>query len=258
MSSSSWGWVAAKATGTSHLRMGRGCDDFGGCTLVQVADGDVLILAVSDGAGSAEHAATGARLATLAFSRRAAAYVKSGGNVASLSHQIALDWLDDIRDRIATAANERGAAPRDFAATLIGCVVTPDHTTFVHVGDGAGVVRLVATEDWQVGSWPSHGEYASTTYFVTDDPEPNVSISHVQGRVGEVAIFSDGLERLVLNFSSQTAFAPFFDKVFAPLTRSCAPRRHRRLSGHLTDLLNSPSICDKTDDDKTLFLAKRL
>lgn len=258
MSSSSWGWVAAKATGTSHLRMGRGCDDYGGCTLVQVPDGNVLILAVSDGAGSAEHAATGARLTTLAFSRRAAAFVKSGGNVASLSQQTALDWLDDIRDRIARAANKQGCAPRDYAATLIGCVVTPDHTTFVHVGDGAAVVRLVESLEWQIGTWPNHGEYASTTYFVTDDPQPKINVTHVKGRAGEVAIFSDGLERLVLDFSNQTAFAPFFDKIFAPLTDTSLARRDRRLSGHLTTLLNSQSICDKTDDDKTLFLAKRL
>ena len=148
MSSTSWGWVVAKATGTSHLRAGKGCDDFGGCTLLQIPDADVLILAVSDGAGSAEHSAIGARLTTLAFARRAAAFVKSGGDIASLSQQTALDWLDDVRDRIARAAGERGAAPRDFAATLVGCDVTPDHATFVHVGDGAGVIRLIATQPY--------------------------------------------------------------------------------------------------------------
>jgi hypothetical protein len=256
MSSPSWGWIAAKATGTSHTRSGRGCDDFGGCAVVHCAEQNVLVLVVSDGAGSAEHSAMGSRLATIRFARCAFAFLKSGGNVSSLSQQTALDWLDDIRDRIAGAAEKIGASPRDFAATLVGCLVSPSHATFIHVGDGAVVFRLVDAEEWQIGSWPSHGEYASTTYFVTDDPEPRVTISHVHGAVGEVAIFSDGIERLVLEFSNQTAFAPFFNKVFSPLDGSSAGR-NRLLSRHLNNLLESPSVCEKTDDDKTLFLAKR-
>ena len=36
-------------------------------------------------------------------------------------------------------------------------------------------------------SWPAQGEYASTTYFVTDDPDPRTIISHVEGEVAEVA-----------------------------------------------------------------------
>ena len=108
-----------------------------------------------------------------------------------------------------------------------------------------------------IGTWPSQGEYASTTYFVTDDPEPRVTVSHVEEAVGEVAIFSDGIERLVLDFSSRTAFAPFFDKVFGPIDGN-STGRDRALSKHLKALLESPSVCEKTDDDKTLFLAKRI
>jgi hypothetical protein len=257
MTSGVWKWAAAKATGTSHLRAGKGCDDYGGCALVRGPTADTLILVVSDGAGSAEHSSLGSRLATLTFVKRASEYLRSGGDVSLLTKQTALEWLDAVRDRIFRAAELLGGSPRDLAATLVGCLVTPHHTACVHVGDGGIVIRLANSNEWQVASWPSHGEYASTTYFVTDDPEPNVLVSHIEGEVKEVSLFTDGIERLVLEFASQTPFTPFFDRMFGPF-KDTVGGRDRRISEQLRLLLESPLVCDKTDDDKTLFLAKRV
>jgi len=257
MISPSWRWAAAKATGTSHIRVGKGCDDFGGCTVVQDAGAEALVVVVSDGAGSAEHSAIGSRLVTMRFVRLASKFFKSGNEVKSLTQQTVLEWLDDIRDNISNTAKDLGATPRDFAATLVAGLVTATHASFIHVGDGAAVFRLVDREEWQIGSWPAHGEYASTTYFVTDDPEPNVTVSHVDGAIAEISIFTDGLERLVLNFSDQTPFAPFFNKVFGAFNAK-SRRRDRNISRQLSILLESQSVCEKTDDDKTIFLVKRV
>lgn len=253
----SWRWAAAKATGTSHLRTQRGCDDYGGCTIVRRSSADALIVVVSDGAGTAEHSAIGSRLVTMRFIRCASRFLKSGRDVSSVTTQTALEWLDDIRDRISRAAKELGATPRDFAATLVAGLITPTHAAFIHVGDGAAVFRLVDNDEWQVGSWPAHGEFASTTHFVTDDPEPKVIVSHVDAAVGEVSIFTDGIERLVLEFSNQTPFSPFFNKVFGAF-RDSSSGRDRNISRQLSVLLESPSVCEKTDDDKTIFLVKRV
>jgi hypothetical protein len=257
MNSPSWRWAAAKATGTSHIRTRRGCDDFGGCTIVQQSGTEALIVVVSDGAGTAEHSAIGSRIVTMRFIRCASKFLKSGGDVNSLTQQVALEWLDDVRDRISSVAKELGGTPRDFAATLVAGLIAPTHASFVHVGDGAAVFRLVDGDEWQVGSWPAHGEYASTTYFVTDDPEPKVTVTHVDGAIGEVSIFTDGIERLVLEFSNQTPFSPFFDKVFNAFNGS-GLGRDRNISRQLSVLLESPSVCEKTDDDKTIFLARRV
>ena len=253
----SWEWAGAKATGTSHIRAGKRCDDFGGCLLVSCAGAETLIAVASDGAGSAEHSAIGSRLATIRFIRCASEFLKSGGSIASLTQQTVLNWLDDVRDCISGAAVKLECTPRDFAATLVACIAGPDHATFVHVGDGAAVFRLKDSSEWQIGSWPAHGEYASSTYFVTDEPEPRIAVSHVPGSIGEVSVFTDGIERLVLDFSNQTAFAPFFERVFAALKGEGHPR-DRSISKQLGVLLDSPSVCDKTDDDKTLILAKRV
>lgn len=257
MSEPSWEWVSASAIGTSHLRGNRGCDDSGACIFVHGRAESALIAVCSDGAGSAQRSSVGSRIVVRAFCRNARSYLQNGGTVAGLSREIASDWLDDMRGRIATVANTSGLIPRDFAATLVGCIVSDRGAQILHVGDGAAVYRTSKSDDWAVASWPSHGEYASTTYFVTDDPEPSFELSAIDGEVSELAVFTDGIEHLVLNFSNNTAFPPFFNQMFSGF-KSGGSGKHRKLSQHLSNYLQSPSICDKTDDDKTLLLARRI
>jgi hypothetical protein len=111
--------------------------------------------------------------------------------------------------------------------------------------------------DWQVPTWAAQGEYAATAFFVTDDPQPSIQFYFVDHPINEIAVFSDGLERLVLDFSSHTAHAPFFEKMFATLS-SASTGRNRDLSRALKGFLDGPSVCDRIDDDKTLILAKRM
>jgi len=124
------------------------------------------------------------------------------------------------------------------------------------VGDGGAVFRLQGSADWKVGSWPASGEYASTTFFVTDDPQPRFTITHLQGTVGDIALFTDGIERLVLDFATESPFAPFFEKIFAQFGQD-KRRRDRSLSKNLRLMLESPAVCERTDDDKTILLGKR-
>jgi Protein phosphatase 2C len=251
-----WSWAAARSIGTSHIRTGKGCEDFGACLEVAGPSDTVLIAIASDGAGSASHSAVGSWITTRVFVKSAAKYVREGNSLKSLSSDQVFDWLDDIRDRIATVATRMMSTPRDFAATLVGCLIGADQSVFVHIGDGAFVCRAEGNTEWYVPSWPAQGEYASTTFFVTDEPEPRVHFVNLEQPTEEVAVFSDGIERLALEFSSKSAFTPFFDKMFAPLQDSQIGR-NRQLSRDLRRFLDGPSVCERTDDDKTLVLAKR-
>lgn len=251
-----WSWAAARSIGTSHIKAGKGCEDFGACLEVAGSSDTVLIAVASDGAGSACHSATGSWITTRVFAQVAAKYVLHGHDLRDLSSDTAREWLDDIRDRIGAAASRLGAVPRDFAATLVGCVIGSEWSAFIHVGDGAFVFRREGDLVWSVPTWPAQGEYAATTFFVTDEPEPHVQFATVSDAIDEVAVFSDGLERLVLEFSTKTAFSPFFEKMFVPLRESTVGR-DRKLSRDLRSFLDGPSVCEKTDDDKTLFSAKR-
>jgi hypothetical protein len=165
--------------------------------------------------------------------------------------------LDDVRNRIYRAAEMRATIPRQMAATLIGAIVYPDRAIVCHVGDGACVLRRKNSKLWEVPSWPAHGEYASSTYFITDDPEPKLDFISLNGEFSELAVFSDGIERLTLDFGNLNAFERFFDPIFTPLTK-LGPGRDRALSASLRRYLDSPRVTERTDDDKSLVLARRI
>jgi hypothetical protein len=224
---------------------------------LQLGDCGTLIAVVSDGAGSAEFSAIGSRIVVNGFARHAAAYLKSGQSLKNICRETVLGWLDDIRESIYRAAEDRAVRPRDMAATLVGAIVSANHTVVAHIGDGACALRRENSTDWEVPSWPAHGEYASTTFFVTDDPQPNLDLVTIEGVVSDIAVFSDGLERIALDFNNKTAYAPFFDSKFIPLA-GLAAGRHRSLSTALRNYLDSGPILERTDDDKSLILAQRL
>lgn len=254
MTRSHWMWVGACATGSSHTRTGTLCQDRAGCSQL---DCGTLVAVVSDGAGSAEFSGIGSRIVVNGFTRCALAHLKSAQPPAEISHETILGWLDDIRGQIYLAAEQRAVRPRDLAATLVGVIVSTDRAIVAHVGDGACVLRRENSPDWEVPSWPAHGEYVSTTYFVTDDPQPDLNLVTVEGAFSDVAIFSDGLERIALDFTNKIAYAPFFDSKFVHLAESPAGR-HRSLSAGLRKYLDSGPILERTDDDKSLILARRV
>lgn len=255
MSRFNWVWVGACATGSSHTRTGTLCQDRAGC--LQLSDCGALIAVVSDGAGSAEFSAIGSRIVVNGFTRCALAHLKSENAIAQISPEMILTWLDEIRGRIYLAAEQRSVRPRDMAATLVGAIVSNNRAVIAHVGDGGCALRRKNSNDWEVPSWPAHGEYASTTYFVTDDPQPRLNLATVEGEFSDVALFSDGLERIALDFNNVSAYAPFFDSKFIHLA-DLPGGRNRRLSVGLRQYLDSGPILERTDDDKSLILARRI
>src|SRR5437868_15466227 len=63
-----WTWAAAAAIGTSHMQSGTLCQDAFACRVWRSPSGsEVLVAALADGAGSAERAGCGAKLASALF-----------------------------------------------------------------------------------------------------------------------------------------------------------------------------------------------
>jgi hypothetical protein len=164
------------------------------------------------------------------------------------------EWVDASRDVITHVAERREVARRDFAATLISVVSDGNETIIAHIGDGS-VVAKVETGGWQALSWPSHGEYASTTFFITDDPKPRLQITRFREPLTRLVAFTDGLERLALDFTNGVPFEPFLDAVSTPVAQSQAAARDGNLSRALREFLNSARVNERTDDDKTLLVA---
>jgi hypothetical protein len=256
MRSGQWRWASARATGTSHLRRNAPCDDFGAALEVKSATETVFVQTVSDGAGSAPHARFGARFVCAAMAR-ALRHALAKKPLSEIADDEILGWLDGVRDGIAHLAAAKNSKPRNFAATMVCAAIGQGTSIVLHIGDGAFIYRKRAGL-WRVASWPVQGEYAGTTHFVTDDTLPPIAITRITGRVVESAMFSDGLERMALSFEKRGPFTPFFETMLAPLRGAKGSGRNKLLSSHLHSFLESAAVNARTDDDKTLILAKRV
>lgn len=171
--------------------------------------------------------------------------------------EVVLDWIDAVRDLISTVAGRRDLKPRDFATTLVFAVSNGPQSIFAHIGDGGIVARESESGTWFCPTWPNQGEYASSTYFLTDETPPPVRICSLDWPIDAFAVFSDGIERLALNFAEQRPHEPFFGGMIKPVELADGPGKNRRLSDGLAVFLNSERVNERTDDDKTLVLAAR-
>ena len=236
--SQAWRWAGACSIGSAHIKSGLECQDRASCLLLSVNGQDFLSVVISDGAGSAREAARGAAIVCTGFQRLVTGHLRKGGTLAAIDEVTVAHWIDEIRDCINAVSAQAGRIPRDYAATLVAAVIGPDSAVVTHVGDGAAVLRSRETGGWSVPSWPFHGEYASTTRFVTDDPQATFDLVLVEGTVDRVAVFSDGLEHLVLDHRERTAPASFFERFVAPVANAEMAGRDRKLSKHLRAYLD--------------------
>jgi hypothetical protein len=225
------------------------------CFSTRYGDKDVLVAIVSDGAGSASHGGQGASLVCRSISSAVRRHLTSTHRLPS-DEDIA-NWLDQTRDLLFAVAERRGLVPRDFAATLVCAVSDASECLVAHVGDGCVVMRDDSSGEWVAPIWPDHGEYASTTSFVTDDVIPTIRVTRHRSPAAAIALFSDGLERLALDFTTKRPFAGFLDVVVRPVLASEKVGRDAKLSVQLKEYLESSAVNGRTDDDKTLVIAVR-
>ncbi|MEJ0052135.1 MAG: PP2C family serine/threonine-protein phosphatase [Methylovirgula sp.] len=254
------GWTVASACskGSSHSKIGTPCQDSAQVSFIETLEGELLIATVSDGAGSAGHSEVGSKLAVENLAALVEEYFSDGSRLEDLDREIAAHWMLHIQDALCADAARAGRQVRDYACTLIGAIVGPQSAAFFQIGDGA-IVAAHDTDEWDYVFWPQHGEFANSTNFVSSrDVLTILDFQFSHRRVDELCLFTDGLENLLLHQASRTVHKPFFQSIFKPLRQSERCGVDDELSQALNRYLSSDQICEKTDDDKTLVLAKRL
>jgi hypothetical protein len=251
-----WRTAYGSAIGTAHVRNGAVCQDAGCCAVVRPVDGpEILVASVADGAGSAPQSEHGARLAVEAFQRDFAAAAQGEAGLDAIGRDFVLQWLADTQAAIQTLATASGYQAKDYACTFLGAVITDQAAVYVQIGDGA-----IVTDDadgFRAIFWPQHGEFANSTFFLTmEDAAAIIQVERRDGAVQELAMFSDGLERLVLDMTARTVHAPALRPIFGWLA-STEPAPGGGPSAVVTAYLNSANVNRRTDDDKTLIMATR-
>lgn len=211
---------------------------------------DSILAVVSDGAGSAKFGRYGARIVCRFFLSKFVEWFRTNSDFPT--DEELRYWMDNLRDITSGISRKKGTLPRQFAATLAAIVARPTDTLTLHIGDSAIVGRR--SEEWDVLCWPQNGEYASSTYFFTDDPEPQLHIGRDPRDHDAFALFTDGVGDLALSHLERVAHPRFFGPMISPVDATTDRGHLFGLSDKLSTYLSSPSVCERTDDDKTLIL----
>ncbi len=252
-----WRLLAESVPGTSHARTNTPCQDSHKVTNYPICGSHYLVLACSDGAGSASHSDVGSRIACEAAVDEACRFLNTGASLAAVDRPTAISWLQAIRIRLAAEAEKKGVELRQLAATLLLAVEGPNTSVFLQIGDGA----IVTFEPTPLGAgirtvfWPQNGEYANTTSFLTDDKFGDLAMFERRDKCHTgIAAFTDGVQLLALDFCLKAAHRPFFEPFFKQLLDASEPDNLHIPFRHF---LNSKQVNDRTDDDKTLVIAVR-
>lgn len=165
------------------------------------------------------------------------------------------DAATAARDRLSAVARDQAIELREFASTLLAVITGPQGGAVLQIGDGVIVVSEQGS-DWRWAFWPQHGEYANTTHFLTDeDATAFLQVDHLGAAVSDIALTTDGLERLALHYGSKAVYRPFFDGIFNPLHQAEGAGEITSLSTALDAFLKSERVSARTDDDVSLIIA---
>jgi len=250
-----WKVIGQSVIGSSHIQNGKTCEDALCCQLITIEnENEALIGFVSDGAGSAKYAANASQTTVKLAVGIAQNLIGSGIEIGE-EHLLAL--VEQVYDALNTMAKELNEPINEFSCTLLGFIILPERACFLQIGDGA-IVRADATGYFTHIWWPHNGEYQNTTTFLIDDPNfPNLRTKIIEESISEVAIFTDGLQMLALNNETETVHQPFFNNLFKWLRKASDEEHVSILNNKLNEYLAGDIINNRTDDDKTLFLATK-
>lgn len=252
-----WKVIARSVIGTSHQQLNLPCQDYGRYLLL---DGEILIGAVSDGAGSAKYAEIGSKN-TVEESLRFLQASQDNSDQKLLSQEILTEELtqalfsqlvESVRSRLTNVASEIEGNLSDLASTLLVFIATPYWLAAMQIGDGFMVIRG-GNEKYRLLFQPDKGEYINETTFVTSDHAlESMQVKVLSELPSFICVATDGVERVSLNLVQWMPFSPFFQPLEDYLRETDNPEQDDE---YLMAFLNSERLNARTTDDKTLLLS---
>ena len=255
-----WRTLCQSVMGSFHVQTGLPCQDYGAC---KVLGQDVLLGAVADGAGSAEHSDLGAKKtveASLKFLADAfdgdnlekTAFAETGTEpeLTKIFQKLFPQLLAHIQQTLEEYAKKEQLDIKDLATTLLVVLVTSKWLAAMQVGDGFIVFKPVGG-DYQLLFQPDKGEYINETTFVTaSNALQDIQIRVLAKPVAFICMATDGVEKVSVNYTNWEPFPPFFQPLEEYLQQTENP-----LDEDLKEFLEREDLNKLTTDDKTLLLA---
>jgi hypothetical protein len=260
------GWKAAGVSvrGFSHEVSGDPCQD---SHLLAVLPGGWLVVVTADGAGSARYSDLGSQTACQVVLDALSARLRKRPLVkpADVSLADVRRWVEGAveaaRERITALAAEKGGQIADCHATLVGCIAGEDGGYFFHIGDGAGFAIDASDPAHCIISGPENGDYADTTYFLTEDGwKDRLRVDSFDRRCDLILLMSDGVTPMAMKSGAMKSGegGPHAVMSFVePINRFLAGVERERGEAALTGSLSADGVRDITGDDKTLVWALR-
>ena len=253
----SWNYFSSSVTGTSHHSTKTPCQDKH--LVLTSNDGKWLAAVVSDGAGSAKFAETGAENTVKIF---AEALVSLS---SILDSKAPGSWINDflIEKILRVRQTLRDVAGKDeineYHCTLVAALVGENGGFSIHIGDGhitGGNFELlndgkINLNSENIISLPENGEYANETYFITEGNWiKHIRVSPLPA-LDWITLSSDGGSSLLFDGSDNVK--PGF---LVPIL-VFAIDEPQNASKFLTTTISDPKANQLTSDDKTIVVAYR-
>ena len=238
-----WFCASASTTGRGHVERGLPCQDASGVSI----GGDIAIIVVSDGAGSAGHSDQGAVIAV-----RAAAQVLRETAPWSDPEDVGGQVLAECQSELTERAERLVCPVTELAATLAFVAINKD--VFIAGNLGDGVVAAFNGEKSEVLIGPVRGELANETVFLTSGRAGKHlrTIKKPQIEYDGFAVMSDGAaESLYLR--RERSLAPGLIKILSWFDKQA--------SKNVCDAIREslmPLLTDRTSDDCSLAVLRRV
>jgi hypothetical protein len=180
----------AQIVGKSHLGSETPCQDYASARIQH----DFACIALADGAGSRLHSAHGARAVVKAVTRALATrFEEMWAQSEASPHEVSNELIVCCRNALERQAKDLGCQISDLASTLALVAHSKGRFLAAHVGDGCIIYQR---DDGEIAilSHPDNGEYANTTFFMTD-PDVRTRFRLYRGESAQgsgFVIMSDG------------------------------------------------------------------
>lgn len=249
-----WNYVNVSVKGVSHEDKHQPCQDDNSCIIVEDENQSILVVVVADGAGSAAKAEIGSAFVCRKFAADIEKQLRDNMAITGFDNNFFKKWIADFQNELQSQIESEDLRLRDFACTFLAAIISDEAACFAQIGDGAIVVKDEENQ-YSFVFMPQQGEYVNQTFFATDKNAANqLEFVFLERHVIELALFTDGIQNLVIDSRQHTVNDDFFSQWFEWLHHV---EDQNIGNASLENYLNSPAINERTDDDKTLVLAVR-
>jgi len=219
-----------------------------------VDNGNTVICALSDGAGSAKYAEEASMTQVEEVVQYFRCILFDHPNPIELIKEFdvtdGIKVLDEIRQKLSELSKANGVKINDYSATLLFGIINKECSVFYQVGDGCWVIKK--NNIYCAVTQPTQGEFVGQTVFVSSSNySQEIQFEKIPFSIDAIIGFTDGIERLALDIKNNAPHYQFFN----PIVESFIQEENRKsFEERISSFLNSERVCDRTDDDKTIVL----